>query len=99
MWLLNRYLALSFLLIVLYINYASWMYLAALLENKALGAKNSGELTSVTMPAGFIGGTETIIFYCLFMLLPQYLTVLFSIMGILVVITIMQRLIWATRNL
>ena len=57
-------LALSFLLASFYVNAASWMYLAAILEKHHHTPGH--RLTTVTMPAGIIGGTETIIFYTAF---------------------------------
>jgi phosphatidylglycerophosphate synthase len=92
------YLALIFLLSSFYVNAASWMYLAAVLEKRATGAP-ANRLTSVVMPAGLIGGVETIVFYTLFILFPGYLVWLFSLMGALVVVTILQRLRWAVRHL
>lgn len=91
------YPALIFLLSSFYVNAASWMYLAALLEKRA--AARSDRLTSVTMPAGLVGGTETIIFYTAFILFPGYLVWLFSLMALLVIVTILQRLFWAWRHL
>ena len=81
-----------------YINAASWMYLSALLEKRGAGAQTSGELTSVTMPEGIVGGAETIVFYTLFFLWPAQLVTLFLFMAGLVVVTIVLRLIWATRH-
>ncbi len=65
---LAKYLSLAFLLASFYLNGASWMYLSAILEKLARGAEAKGELTTITMPAGLIGGTETIVFYCLFII-------------------------------
>ncbi len=90
-------LALIFLLSTYYVNGASWMYLAAILEKRNQG--NADRLTSITMPAGLVGGTESIIFYTAFILLPAYLVWLFGVMGLLIVITIGQRLVWAARHL
>lgn len=91
------YLTLAFLLAAFYINAASWMYLAAILEKRC--HKTGGELTTITMPAGLIGGTETIIFYTLFILWTEALPWLFSLMGGLVLVTVGQRFIWAVKNL
>jgi phosphatidylglycerophosphate synthase len=91
------YLALIFLLSSFYVNAASWMYLAAVLEKRA--NQRADRLTSVTMPAGIIGGVETIIFYTAFILFPGYLVWLFGAMTALVGVTILQRLIWAARHL
>lgn len=93
------YLALAALLASFYLNGASWMYLAALLEKRQAGARKQGELTTVTMPGGLIEGAETVVFYTLFLLLPGAIVPLFSLMAVLVVITASQRLIWALRNL
>jgi phosphatidylglycerophosphate synthase len=93
------YLSLAFLLACFYLNTASWMYLAAILEKRQHGAKSRGELTTIIMPAGLIGGTETIIFYSLFLLWPVYLVPLFALMSGLVLITVGQRVVWASRHL
>lgn len=93
------YLALIFLLGSFYVNGAAWMYLSALLEKRRSGASAQGEMTTVTMPGGLIEGTETIIFFSLFLLFPNLLTILFVVMGVLVYISALQRLIWAVRHL
>ena len=90
-------LSLIFLLSTYYVNGASWMYLAAILEKRKLG--HADRLTTITMPAGIIGGTETIIFYTAFIFFPSLLAWLFSLMGLLLVITIGQRLQWANHHL
>jgi phosphatidylglycerophosphate synthase len=90
------YLSLALLLAIFYLNTASWMYLAAILEKRQHG---SGELTTITMPAGLIGGTETIIFYTLFLIWPHYLVPLYLLMSGLVLVTVGQRLVWAVRHL
>jgi hypothetical protein len=82
-----------------YINAASYMVLAAILEKRNLGAQTRGEYTTITMPGGLIEGTETVIFYTLFFMFPQHLTVLFIIMAVLVGFTIGQRVYWATHHL
>lgn len=92
-----RYVLLALLLSSFYINAASWIHLAALLEKRAL--HRSAPLTSVVMPAGIIAGTETIVFYCLFLLFPAYLEALFVAMAVLVLLTVVQRLVWAARHL
>jgi phosphatidylglycerophosphate synthase len=93
----ERYLALAFLLASFYVNAASWMYLAALLEKRA--ARSPETQTTIVMPAGIIGGFETIIAYGIFLLFPAHITILFSVFALLVFITIIQRLVWARRNL
>lgn len=93
----ERYLALAFLLASFYVNTASWMFLAAILEKRALHGGDTQ--TSIIMPAGLIGGFETIIAFGVFILFPTHLTLLYNIFAILVFITIAQRLIWAKRAL
>ncbi|MEZ4644645.1 MAG: CDP-alcohol phosphatidyltransferase family protein [Chloroflexota bacterium] len=94
-----RYLALTLLLAIFYVNAASWMYLAAILEKRQHGAAAQGEKTTVTMPAGLIGGVETILFYTAFILFPSQMVVLFAVMAALTLVTVVQRLVWAYRSL
>jgi phosphatidylglycerophosphate synthase len=91
--------ALSFLLAAFYVNSASWMYLSAILERRRQGAEHRGDVTTVTMPAGVVAGTETILFYSAFILWPQHQVPLFGAMGILVLIGVVQRALWAHRHL
>ncbi len=95
----EAFLALSLLLASFYINGASWMYLAALIEKRHAGAVAQGELTTVTMPGGLIEGAETVFFYSLFLLFPGALVPLFGLMAALVLITAGQRVPWAIRHL
>lgn len=92
-------LALALLLSSFYVNSATWMYLSALLEKRSQGAKERGELTTVTMPGGLIEGLESFIFYTLFLLFPQWLFWGFGLMAALVLITAAQRVIWTIRHL
>jgi phosphatidylglycerophosphate synthase len=94
---LERYLALAVMLAVFYVNTASWMYLAAILEKRQ--ARNPQTATTIVMPAGLIGGFETILTYCFFLLFPAYITALFWGFSGLVLVTIVQRLVWARREL
>jgi phosphatidylglycerophosphate synthase len=84
-----------FLLATFYVNAASWMYLAAILERRHLGVVATGERTTVTMPPAIVAGTETVVFYSLFLLVPAWATPLFWLMGILLVGNIVLRLAWA----
>ena len=93
----DRTLALIVMLAVFYLNASSWMYLAAILEKRAAGER--AKKTTIVMPAGLIGGFETIVFYSLFILFPSQVTFLFLTFSVLVVFTILQRLIWAKRQL
>ena len=87
------------LLGMFYVNAASWMYLSALLEKRGVGARARGELTSVTMPVGLIGGTETVLLFAAYFIWPRWLVLLFWITTALVGVTVLQRLAWAVRHL
>ena len=93
----GHYLALAFMLASFYVNTASWMYLAAILEKRA--ARNPDIQTTIVMPAGIIGGFETIMAYGIFLLFPAQVTLLFFIFGALVFITAFQRVVWAAKSL
>ncbi len=93
------WLVLAILQATFFVNAASWMYLAAVLERRGQGASSRGEMTTVTMPRGLVAGTETVIFYTLFLVWPQHFVVLASIMAAGVCIGITQRLVWAARHL
>lgn len=91
--------SLILLLSSFYVNAASWIYLSAILEKRAAGASARGELTSVTIPGGLVGGTETILFYAAFLIWPNLLPWLFGAMAGMVAVGILLRLRWAQRNL
>ena len=81
------------------VNACSWMYLSAVLEKRASGARVTGELTTVTMPPALVAGFETVIFFALFYLFPLKLPLLFGLMTTLVGLNVVQRLVWARRVL
>lgn len=93
----NASLAAAVLVAAFYVNAASWMYLAALLEKRS--APSAATQTSVTMPGGLVEGTETIFFYALFIVLPDAAVPLMLVMAGAVGVTVLQRLMWAARNL
>ncbi len=88
--------ALVTLLAAFYVNAASWMYLAALIEKRSAAADRT---TSIVMPRGLIEGTETVIFYALFLIVPHYSTYLFFLMAAATVAGSLQRVVWAMRRL
>ena len=90
-------LAGMFLLSAFFVNAASLMYLAAILERRQIGATARGELTTITMPPGIIAGSETVVLFSLFLAVPAWRLALFWIMGALVCANIVQRLWWARR--
>lgn len=92
-------IALSLMLAVFYVNAASWMYLSAILEKRSAGALSRDEQTAVAMPIGLVGGTETIGFYCAFILAPAHAVPLFGAFAALVGASVIQRLFWAEARL
>ena len=78
-----------------YVNAASWMYLAGLLERRHEGAAARGERT----PAGLVDGAETVAFYVAFFLWPAYHRPLFYAMAALVSMNVLIRMVWAKRHL
>jgi phosphatidylglycerophosphate synthase len=92
-------LGVGVLLGTFYVNAASWMYLAALLERRGRGAASTGEVTRVTMPVGLIGGTETVVLFAVAIAVPSATAVTLWVMSALVAVTTIQRLGWAGRKL
>lgn len=91
-------IATATLLAVFYVNIASWMYLSAIVEKRRAGGV-SDEATTVFMPAGLIEGTETIVFYTLFIAFPAAFVALAYAMAAMTGITVIQRLLWAIKVL
>ncbi len=89
----NVWLALAVLLSSYYVNSASWLYLAAILEKRA--AHTPETATSIIMPVGLVGAFESITIYALFFVLHQYIFWIFIVFSALVFITVIQRLVWA----
>jgi len=92
-----NFIALAVMLSSFYVNAASWIYLSALLEKRT--ARDASTQTSIIMPTGLIGGTESITAFSIFLLFPAYLAPLFGIFSALVFVTVIQRLVWAKQNL
>ncbi len=86
------------LLAVFYVNAAAWMVPSALLEKRGYGVGARGEPTSVTIPEGLVSGSETVLFFSLFFLLPSHQVALFLLMAALTGITALQRVIWGFRE-
>ncbi len=86
------------LLAAFYVNGASWMVPAAILEKRGAGTGPRGEHTSISVPEGLISGGETVVFYSLFFLMPTRLVTLFQLLAGLTTITIIQRVVWGVRE-
>ena len=93
----ERYLVLALMLASFYVNTASWMYLSAILEKRAI--RDPKSQTTIIMPAGLIGGFETLVAYSVFLVFPTQIIILFSSFTVLVCITAIQRIWWAARNI
>ena len=91
--------AVAVLLATFFVNGASWMYLAAILERRQAGAEAHGELTTITMPPGIVAGAETVVFYSLFLAIPRFRVTLIFVMATLVSANVVQRLWWARRRI
>ncbi len=92
------FVGVAVLLAVFYVNIASWLYLSALMEKRKRGDEY-GVTTSIFMPSGLIEGTETIVFYTLFIAFPGIFVALAYTMAAMTTITVAQRLVWALRTL
>lgn len=92
-------LGVMILLGTFYVNAASWIYLAAVLERRGRGAAATGEPTTITMPVGMIEGTETLVLFALAIGLPTFTSRIHGVMALLVGLTVLQRLMWARRAL
>lgn len=93
------------LLAIFYVNAASWMFLSSVIEKRRAGKLGSTgadqdepRQTTVEMPTGLVEGTETVVFYFLFLLLPEHYSLLFYLMAAGTAIGVVQRLIWAKRS-
>lgn len=93
------YAALTILFASFYINSAAWMILAALLEKRNLGARLSGEITTVTMPTAIIEGAEAFVIYSIFLLFPSWSTFWFILLALLVFLSAIKQVRWAILNL
>lgn len=95
----ERWWALALLLGSFCVNAPSWMVLAAILERRGTREDGTAPLTTITMPPALIAGTETVVFFSLFLLFPEYLVPLYVLMALLVLVNVPQRLLWARRHL
>jgi phosphatidylglycerophosphate synthase len=91
--------ACAVLLASFYVNTMSWTYLAAIAEKRSAGAVHRGEVTTIHMPPGLIEGAETIVLFAVMLAWPGRVTVTFSVMAVLVGVTILQRVAWAIGHL
>ena len=90
--------ACAVLLASFYLNTMSWTLLSAIAEKRRVGAGTRGEQTTIHMPAGLIEGAETIVLFSLMLALPDQALASFWVMAMLVAVTILQRVGWASRT-
>ncbi len=88
-----------FLYASFYVNGASWMYLSSILERRGRADDLQPGQTVVAMPDGMVGGSETMIFFTLMIVVPQQFRLLALIMGSMVLLGMLQRVVWAVRIL
>jgi phosphatidylglycerophosphate synthase len=87
------------LLATFYVNTMSWTYLAAVAERRGRDANDAGERTAIHMPVGLVEGAETIVLFVLMLSFPDQAIWWFAVMAGLVAVTVIQRVVWAVRNL
>ena len=73
-----------------FVNNVGLFYLSALIEKT--NKNNKKELTSINMPSALIEGTETVVFFSLFIVMPNYVSLLYLLFSLGICINIMQRL-------
>jgi phosphatidylglycerophosphate synthase len=95
-----------------YVNAVSWLALSAIIERRSanapegLGGAGATDaapdhrpLTTIRMPTGLVEGTETVIFVVACLAWPDWLAQVFVGFGALVILTALQRAIWAWQTL
>ena len=91
--------AAAFVLGAFYVNIVTVTLLAAIYEKRAVGAATRGEQTSVTLPAGLIEGTETVIFLAAILALPSLAVWLMGFLAAAVLLTAILRVARALPTL
>jgi phosphatidylglycerophosphate synthase len=93
------WIATAVLLATFYVNAVSLGYVAALLEKRSLAAATSARPTSAVLPRGLVEGTETIVLFTIALALPDATTAIWWIMAGAVLLTALERVRWAAREL
>lgn len=93
------WIATAVLLATFYLNAVSLGYVAALMEKRSSGAEPEGRTTSAPLPRGVIEGTETIAFFTVALAWPDAATTIWWLMAAAVVVTALERVRWASREL
>lgn len=93
-WIVTAVLLASF-----YLNAVTLGYVAALLEKRGTEAATQQRATSAVLPRGLIEGTETIVFFTLALAFIDASPWIWGTMAVLVVVTALERVRWAAREL
>jgi len=86
----------GFLLLVFYVNGASFLTYALMAEKRGLDADDRGS-KSLLYTAGLAEGTETIVVFVIFCLLPGSFALIASVFAFMVLITTITRFLLAYR--
>jgi phosphatidylglycerophosphate synthase len=89
----------SVLLATFYVNTVSLLLLSSILEKRSIGAAQSGEATTVTLPPALIEGTETIVLFSVALAVPGWANTVFIVMAAGVGLNVLQRVASASRLL
>ncbi len=93
--------AAAFAAAAFYVNLGSLAFLSAALaaEPEAAGARADGSAPGIHLPAGLIEGAETIVLFAIALALPALATWTLGAIGVLVLATAGQRVLWGARRL
>ena len=97
------WIALVYLEVTFFVNAAGLFFLSALIEKNTAAAKvyaekNKKELTTLKMPPALIEGTESLILFGAIILWPELQLYFYCTFALGVTITVVQRLLWASKN-
>jgi phosphatidylserine synthase len=95
----------ALLLATYYLNILSWGVLAAFAAGQMAG-QDPGSSTAhqpaapgIPLPRGLVEGTETVVLYAAALLFPDFAFEIFTLMAILVALTVMERILHARQVL
>ena len=86
---------------IILLNNVGLFVLSAIIEKNQAAKENykHKEVTTLKMPPSIIEGAETMIFYSVFLIFPQYCFYSFGLFGFLVAVNIVHRLYWGYCNI
>ncbi|CAI2381645.1 unnamed protein product [Moneuplotes crassus] len=95
------YIASLIMMSIIVLNNIGLFTLSAIIEKNDAAAKKykHKEVTTLKMPPSIIEGAETMFFYSVFLIFPQYSVYTFSLFGFLVGVNIVHRLWWGYCNI